>query len=122
MSYPNSPEDPYGQGGQPGSHPGQDGTGGYMPPAGQPGHGRPGGYPPPTGPAGGYPPPHPSHPYGQPGYGQPGYGQPGSALGGPPNPDERNMAMFATPGGGIIGFIVPLILYLTHQGASPFPA
>jgi len=129
MSYPNSPEDPYGQGGQPGSHPGQDGTGGYMPPAGQPGHvqsggqpgyGQPGGYPPPTGPSGSYPPPHPSQPYGHPGYGQPGHGQPGSAMGGPPSPDERNMAMFALLGGGILGFIVPLIIFLIKKDESPF--
>src|SRR5690625_3344251 len=128
MSYPNSPEDPYGQGGQPGGYPGQDGTGGYMPPSGQPGGyppQQPGGYPPyadPSGgyppqgdPSGGYPPPPGSQPYGQPGYGQPGYGPPGTAMGGPANQDERNMAMFAILGGGILGWLVPLIIFLIKK-------
>lgn len=111
MSYPNSPEDPYGQGGQPGGYPGQDGTGGYMPPSGgQPGYGQPGGYPP----------PYPGQPYGQPGYGPPGYGPPGSAMGGPANQDERNMAMFAILGGGILGWLVPLIIFLIKKDESPF--
>ena len=41
-------------------------------------------------------------------------------MGGPPNPDERNMAMFALLGGGILGFIVPLIIFLIKKDESPF--
>lgn len=131
MSYPsNPPEDPYGQGQQPG----QEGSGGYP---SQPGHqqgGYPapgeqqGGYPPHGGPSGGYPsqpgyqqggyPPPPGQPghhdqtggYQQGGYQQGGYPPPpqsgygpSSATTGQPNSDERQMGMFAHLG-GMIGF------------------
>ncbi|WP_150242086.1 DUF4870 domain-containing protein [Nocardiopsis quinghaiensis] len=144
MSYPsNPPEDPYGQGQQPGQegsggYPSQPGhpSGGYPSQAGQPngGYGQPGqpgqpgyqqgGYPPPPNQPGGYP--------GQPGYQEQGgygpqgaYGQPGgygpsSATTGQPNSDERQMSLFAHLGGGILGWIVPLIIYLMKKDESPF--
>ncbi|MEV2275027.1 DUF4870 domain-containing protein [Nocardiopsis sp. NPDC049922] len=114
MSYPHPPppEDPYGQGqGQWPAH--QEGTGGYAPPpGGHPG----GGYP---AQPGGYPPPH-----GQPGYeGQHGAYPPPHGQqwhGGQPGPDDRQMAFFAHLGGGILGWIVPLVIYLVKKDESPF--
>ncbi|MFI6574794.1 DUF4870 domain-containing protein [Nocardiopsis sp. NPDC050513] len=123
MSYPHPPppppEDPYGQGqGQgPGQWPAhQEGTGGYAPPPGQPGGGYPsGGYP---AQPGGYPPPHDQPGYGhQPG-GHPPHGQ--QWHGGQPTPDDRQMAFFAHVGGGILGWIVPLIIYVIKKDDSPF--
>ncbi|MGW9347905.1 DUF4870 domain-containing protein [Nocardiopsis flavescens] len=109
--------------------PGQQGhSGGYPPPGyqdpsgGYPPPGAPGGYPPPGGyqdQTGGYQ----AAGYQQGGYGpQPGgYGpQPGSATGAPPSGDERQMALFAHLGGGILGFLVPLIIYLIKRDESPF--
>lgn len=123
MSYPNNPhEGPYGQqpGPDSGGYPSQHGY-----PGGQPGY-QQGGYPPP--PSGGYP--------GQPGYEQTGgyqshqqggYGQPpqgaygpSSATTGQPNSDERQMAMFAHVGGGILSWIVPLIIFVMKKDESPF--
>lgn len=150
MSYPNSPEDPYGQGQ---SQPGQDGTSDEYPSPGDSGSGQqPGGYPPPGEPyGGGYPPPgHQPGGYGPPpgdhtgGYqdpwqqGQPGpypppggpggYGAPsGSAATGQPDQDERTMGLLAHLGGGLgifvfsgLGWLVPLIVYLVRRDQSPF--
>ncbi|WP_285730880.1 DUF4870 domain-containing protein [Nocardiopsis sp. ATB16-24] len=131
-----------GSGGQPGYQPGgyppppgQPGQqpGGYPPPPGQPGY-QQGGYPPPPGQhgqqPGGYPPPPGYHDqtggyqaagYQQGGYGHPGaYGGPSSATTGQPNPDERQMGLFAHLGGGLLGFLVPLIIYLIKKDESPF--
>lgn len=136
MSYPNNPpEGPYGQGQQPG----QD-SGGYPsqhghPTGGQPGY-QQGGYPPPPGQPEGYPGQSGGYP-GQPGYEQTGgyqahyqqggYGQPphgaygpSSATTGQPSPEERQMAMFSHVGGGILGWIVPLIFFLIKKDESPF--
>jgi uncharacterized Tic20 family protein len=142
MSYPsNPPEGPYGQGQQPGQdsggYPSQHGyptggqpghqQGGYPLPPGQPGYqehsggypGQPGGYPGQPGyeQTGGYQ----SH-YQQGGYGQPPHGAygPSSATTGQPSPDERQMAMFAHVGGGVIGWLVPLIIFLVKKDESPF--
>lgn len=101
----------------------QDPSGGYPPPGAQ----QPGGYPPPPGAQqpGGYPPPggyqEQTGGYQAPGYPQGGYGaQPGSATGAPPSPDERQFGLFAHLGGGLLGFIVPLIIYLIKRDESPF--
>ncbi|OLT27402.1 hypothetical protein BJF83_02205 [Nocardiopsis sp. CNR-923] len=92
MSYPPPPppEDPYGQGQRP-AH--QEGSGGYPPPPGQPGpEAQPGGHPP---------------------HGQQWHG-------GQPTPDDRQMAFFAHLGGGLLGWIVPLIIYVIKKDESPF--
>ncbi|PDP89164.1 hypothetical protein CQJ94_04310 [Glycomyces fuscus] len=136
MSYPNNPpEGPYGQGQQPG----QD-SGGYPSQHGQPTGGQPGyqqgGYPPPHGQPGGHPGQSGGYPgqggyeqtggyqapYQQGGYGQPPHGAygPSSATTGQPSADERQMAMFAHVGGGILSWIVPLILFLVKKDESPF--
>ncbi len=118
---------PHGQPGQPGQQPG-----GYPPPHDQSGY-QQGGYPPPHGQPGqqpgGYPPPHGYHDqtggyqaagYQQGGYGHPGAYGPSSATTGQPNPDERQMGLFAHLGGGLLGWIVPLIIYLIKKDESPF--
>ncbi|NYH54161.1 MULTISPECIES: DUF4870 domain-containing protein [Nocardiopsis] len=154
MSYPsNPPEDPHGQGQQPGQegsggYPSQPGhpSGGYPSQPGHPGGGHPdqpgqpgyqqGGYPPPPGgypgqpgyqeQSGGYPAGNYQQPgYQQGGYQQGGYGQPGgyghsSATTGQPNSDERQMGLFAHLGGGLLGWLVPLIIYLLKKDESPF--
>ncbi|WP_306370467.1 DUF4870 domain-containing protein [Nocardiopsis sp. CC223A] len=150
MSYPNTPppEDPYGQHpqqggqGQSGGYPApgqQNPSGGYPAPgAQQPGgyQDPSGGYPPPGAQPGGYPPPGPQQPggypppggyqeqtggYQAPGYQQGGYGpQPGSATGAPPSADERQFGLFAHLGGGLLGFVVPLVIYLIKRDESPF--
>ncbi|MFL1379962.1 MULTISPECIES: DUF4870 domain-containing protein [unclassified Nocardiopsis] len=90
----------------------QDPSGGYPPPGAQ----QPGGYPPP----GGYQ--DQTGGYQAAGYPQGGYGaqQPGSATGAPPSADERQFGLFAHLGGGLLGFIVPLIIYLIKRDESPF--
>jgi len=106
--YPPPHGDPS-QGYPGGAHPGHQ-QGGYPPPGqpgGYPGQDQAGGYPAPGYPQGGYPPPG-----GQPGYGQPGYGQPGA--------DDRQMAFLAHLGGGILGVLVPLIIFLVKKDSSPF--
>ena len=133
MSHPHTPppEDPYGQYPQQG---GQGHTGGG--PAPGP-YGHPGGHPAPdarqygVNPApdgyqdqtGGY------QAAGYPQGGQQGYGHPqggygprpaGSATGAPPSQDERQFGLFAHLGGGLFGFIVPLIIYLVKRDDSPF--
>ncbi|CAL9413052.1 hypothetical protein SUDANB121_01711 [Nocardiopsis dassonvillei] len=129
--YP-APGQQYPSGGYPGAghqdpsggYPGaghQDPSGGYPPPGGQ----QPGGYPPPGAP-GGYPPPggyqDQTGGYQAAGYHQGGYGaqQAGSATGAPPSQDERQMALFAHLGGGLLGFLVPLVIYLIKRDESPF--
>ncbi|MEU2946175.1 DUF4870 domain-containing protein [Nocardiopsis alba] len=146
MSYPEnpSPEDPYGgqnqggyggypppQGGQPsGGYPTPGQPGGYPPPPGHPGeHPQQGGYPPMGHEQGGFPPPgqdqggYPPPPGGYGGYG--GYGpHPGaaasSATTGQPNADERSMGLISHLGGGLLGLLVPLIMYLIKKDESPF--
>jgi uncharacterized Tic20 family protein len=107
--------------------------GGYSPP---PASG--GGYTPPPASGGGYtqPPPQPgyadpSQGYGQQGYQQPGYQQPGSVYGAPPPgvaSDEDKMWLMVAHfggtagvviGGGILGWVGPLIAYLSRGPQSP---
>ncbi|GAA0985212.1 DUF4870 domain-containing protein [Nocardiopsis tropica] len=118
--YPPPPQDPSGYPG--GGHPGQ--PGGYPPP-GYPGHQDPGSYQGPPGypgqpgyqeqtggyQQGGYPPP------GYPPHG--GYGQ-SSATTGQPNSEERTMALLTHLSGIVLGFLVPLIMYLVKKDESPF--
>ncbi|MDE3720067.1 DUF4870 domain-containing protein [Nocardiopsis sp. N85] len=147
-------QDPYGQnpqhGGQDpyGQNPQQGGqgypSGGYPSPSGgQPGYQGPsGGQPGYQGPSGGQPgyPPQggyqeqtggyqaPGH---QPGYGATphgGHGGPSSATTGQPNPDEKQMGMFAHLGGmlgflltcGYLGVVAPLIIFLVKKDESPY--
>ncbi|MEU3019384.1 DUF4870 domain-containing protein [Nocardiopsis sp. NPDC007018] len=133
MSYPNNPNphDPYGQGE----------SGGYPPPPGYPQQGAaPGGPPVPyTGQqSGGYPPP-PQGGYQQPGgYPQGGYQQPGGYPPPPgqyggyqqpgaqgygsyvPSEAERSSAKLAHIGGGFLGWLLPLIVYITKKDESPY--
>ncbi|MEU0489496.1 DUF4870 domain-containing protein [Nocardiopsis sp. NPDC006139] len=111
-------QNPSGGHAAPGHH---DPSGGYPPPGAQ----QPGGYPPPPGAPGGYPPPggyqDQTGGYQAAGYPYGGYGaQPGSATGAPPSQDERQFGLFAHLGGGLLGFIVPLIIYLIKREESPF--
>ncbi|WP_067974260.1 DUF4870 domain-containing protein [Nocardiopsis trehalosi] len=57
--------------------------------------------------------------YGQQQYGQQPYGAPGQ-QGGPSSSDDRTMAMLAHIGGAVVGFILPLILYLVKKDDSPY--
>ncbi|MFE1166871.1 DUF4870 domain-containing protein [Nocardiopsis sp. NPDC058789] len=134
MSYPNNPNphDPYGQGESggyppPPGYPQQGGvpggppvpyngpqSGGYPPPP-QGGYQQPGGYP--QGgyqQSGGYPPPH-GGPYG--GYQQPGAQGYGAYV---PTPEERSSAKLAHIGGGFLGWILPLIVYISKKDESPY--
>ncbi|PRY02685.1 DUF4870 domain-containing protein [Allonocardiopsis opalescens] len=136
----------YGQpsGGQPGyGQPsgGQPGYGQPSPGYGQPGYGQTSGGQPGYGqPSGGQAPAWEQQGQGygaDPSYGQ-AYGQPGypaqptgqtpawdPAFGGqqvPSSPDDRTWAMVAHIGGGIFGFLVPLIAWLVKKDQSPFVA
>ncbi|GAB3711045.1 DUF4870 domain-containing protein [Nocardiopsis oceani] len=130
--YPPQPG-PYDGGQQPGYPP--PGTGGYPPPGdpqqgGYPPQGYPqqGGYPPQGDPyQGGYPPPGSYPPPGPGGYpGQqggyappPGYGD-SSAVTGQANQEERTFALLTHLSGIILGFVVPLVMYLIKKDESPF--
>ncbi|MEU4774805.1 DUF4870 domain-containing protein [Micromonospora sp. NPDC023644] len=110
----------------PGSHPP---PGGYPPSGGYP---PPGAYPPPGGqaPPGDYPPPGGFPPPG--GYGPPGAGYPAGGGYGPPtggyaSNDDKNWALIAhfggavgvIVGGGLLGWLAPLIALMVRGQQSP---
>ncbi|MGN9768695.1 DUF4870 domain-containing protein [Micromonospora sp. SD12] len=118
----------------PGSHPP---PGGYPPPTGdQPpsgGYPPPGAYPPPGDlpPPGGFPPPGAGYPppggFPPPGAGYPGGGGYGAPTGGYASNDDKNWALIAhfggavgvIVGGGLLGWLAPLIALMARGQQSP---